>query len=297
MGVLLAAVVLVMGMYLYGGKWIIDVTEVEKSNTAKKYLENAKTSQEQMMLKGDTNLFTSYISDDISIQDQNVLNKIYYELKYNKELNNNIVENMTVLCEYINTKMDYISIDQCEDVLSKDYNFIDMKSNGAEITVNSSYENALSHINSLHQNGYNVSANTATLSNNTLYKFDSNLREIETMAAGDRNYVEADIVNYTNSATLKEDAIKINELSNIINTSLTNKNTLLENIVDVGITTKYSTMKELIQNKDSDGNIVTLTKEFSDETFNDSSSLTNLEVVNSFKINKTETFKTFSLAQ
>jgi len=296
MGILTLLTGMLIAMFVYDSKWLVDIEEVEKSNTAKKYLENASTSQNQMMLKGDTNIFSAFISTNIKVEDQHILNKIYHELKYNKNLNNNIVNNTIDLCTYINEKYDHIGIVNCKETLEKNYTFISMKSNGVELKVDPGYTDSITHLNSLNQNGYSITSNKVLLSNNKIFQFDSNLREIESIAAGDRNYVNTDVISYENNETLLEDNIEVFELNNIINTSITNSNTLINNIVEVDTTTKYSTIKQLIQNTDSDGNIIPLTKGFDNIEFDNATTLSNSNVVGAFGVNKSTTMPKFSLS-
>lgn len=288
-------VALLISGYAFQDKWLASIDSIEKSNSAKKYLENAKSSQEQMMLKGDANLFSAYISTELAVEDQYILNKIYYELKNNENLDNNLVADGVALCTYMHSILDHIEIADCIGVINTNYNFISMNSSGAEIEVDAEYADALSYVNKMSQSGYAINGTKASLSNNSLYKFDSSLKEIENIASGERNYVDNNVVNYENNSTLTVDSIKLSELNNIINTSMTNNLSLNDNIIETGTTTKFSTMKKMIADTDSNGNVISLMSAWDKDAFNDVNQGSNLNMVNSFKSNKSTISKPFSL--
>lgn len=304
MGGLVLMATVIVAFIMYNTNIKNNIEDAEKSTLVKQYIENAKNSQEQISLKGEPTIFTNFIVDNITKDEQKVLNKAYYLLTSSKNVNNNIVNNVVQLCQSIYNEDNTITLDNCKLILEKQYNFLTLDSSGVKINIGSEYEKYLSHLNNLQQSGYEINGSNAKLSNNSLSRFDSNLKQIETMSSGDTSYVQtnslkfsltqeqASLANLLNNETSASKA----EVINMINSSLTNNNSLSSNIDTTNTTNdKNKIIQKALEEKDVNGNIKNLAKtqnldiNLTDDTINTN----NLDMVSSFKsnsINKKEAF-------
>lgn len=304
-GLFLMVCIAVSFFYLkYGSDIQKSLDNIEISNNAKQIMANAKTSQEQMLLKGEPNLFTSFIADKVSAEDQKVLNRVYYELKYNKDINNNVVDNVVSLCNVVTSKAQDISFDSCKSALNKKYTFNTLDSSGIKVDLSTYKEieepdlapkllTAIDFLNKSNNLSYNTNkiSKSTSLSNNTLYQFDASLKEIEYMASGNNNYVTNDSVSFKDTTTNVVTTTNKTTLNNLINSSLSNTKSLESNIAN---NDNGTILKSSIANTDVSGNIVDLVSEYNDSNFDTNNSLSNLDVVNSFENNKSSTRQSFT---
>lgn len=304
-GLFLMVCIAVSFFYLkYGSDIQKSLDNIEISNNAKQIMANAKTSQEQMLLKGEPNLFTSFIADKVSAEDQKVLNRVYYELKYNKDINNNVVDNVVSLCNVVISKAQDISFDSCKLALNKKYTFNTLDSSGIKVDLSTYKEieepdlapkllTAIDFLNKSNNLSYNTNkiSKSTSLSNNTLYQFDASLKEIEYMASGNNNYVTNDSVSFKDTTTNIVTTTNKTTLNNLINSSLSNTKSLDSNIAN---NDNGTILKSSIANTDVSGNIVDLVSEYNDSNFDTNNSLSNLDVVNSFENNKSSTRQSFT---
>lgn len=304
-GLFLMVCIAISFFYLkYGSDIQKGLDNIEISNNAKQIMANAKTSQEQMLLKGEPNLFTSFIADKVSAEDQKVLNRVYYELKYNKDINNNVVDNVVSLCNVVISKAQDISFDSCKLALNKKYTFNTLDSSGIKVDLSTYKEieepdlapkllTAIDFLNKSNNLSYNTNkiSKSTSLSNNTLYQFDASLKEIEYMASGNNNYVTNDSVSFKDTTTNIVTTTNKTTLNNLINSSLSNTKSLESNIAN---NDNGTILKSSIANTDVSGNIVDLVSEYNDSNFDTNNSLSNLDVVNSFENNKSSTRQSFT---
>lgn len=292
-------------LYQYGSDIQKSLENIEISNTARKIMSNGKSSQEQMLLKGETNLLTNLISDKISSKEQKILNLIYHELSQGNIAKLDVNAGSSALCnKLINLHKDIDSTD-CTTTLNTSYNFSMVDSSGLKFSVDNigtnsadseKYESAISYLNNSRNLNYtqNDTTKIAKLSSNTLYQFDSNLKEIEKMTSGNMNYVENDSIRMINSENSEVAITNKNELSNIIVASFTNNKSLENNIVVYSNNDK-NIKSALDKNKDVNGNYMDLISEYNDVNFVDNNLNSNLDLVNSFEQNNTSTRKSFSI--
>lgn len=304
MGGLVLMATVIVAFIMYSTNIKNNIEEAEKSTIVKQYIENAKNSQEQILLKGEPTIFTNFIVDNITKNEQKVLNRAYYILTNNKNVNNNIVNNVNELCNTINGEDNSITPQECKTILESNYNFLTLDSSGVNINIGEEYKDSLSHLNTLQQSGYEINGVNAKLSNNSLSQFDSNLKQIETMASGDSAYVQNNSMKFSLTQAQTSAANLINgeasatksEVMNIISSSLTNSNSLASNIDITNVSNdKNKIIQKSLEEKDAQGNIKTLVKNqnlninLTDDTINTN----NLDMVSSFKgnaINKKEAF-------
>lgn len=303
-GLFLMICIAISFLYMkYGSDIQKGLDNIEISNNAKQIMANAKTSQEQMLLKGEPNLFTNFISEKVSSSDQKVLNRVYYELQYNKNINNNDISDVIAICTIVISKAQDITLDECKSSLNKTYNFNILDSTGIKVDL-TNYKNntdssveilsAIDFLNKSKNLGYNtdLTSKKTSLSNNNLYQFDASLKEIEYMASGNNNYVTNDSVTFKDVTNDKTTTTNKASLTNLINVSLSNKNSLESNISTYN--ESGETLQSAISNKDLSGNIVDLISEYNDSNFENNNSVSNLDVVNSFESNKSTTRQSFT---
>lgn len=303
-GLFLMICIAISFLYMkYGSDIQKGLDNIEISNNAKQIMANAKTSQEQMLLKGEPNLFTNFISEKVSSSDQKVLNRVYYELQYNQNINNNDISNVISICNIVISKAQDITLDECKSSLNKTYNFNILDSTGIKVDL-TNYKNntdssveilsAIDFLNKSKNLGYNTDLTNkkTSLSNNNLYQFDASLKEIEYMASGNNNYVTNDSVTFKDVTNDKTTTTNKTSLTNLINASLSNKNSLESNISTYN--ESGETLQNAITNKDTSGNIVDLISEYNDSNFENNNSVSNLDVVNSFESNKSTTRQSFT---
>lgn len=292
-------------LYQYGSDIQKSLDNIEISNTARKIMANGKSSQEQMLLKGETNLLTNLISDKVSSKEQKILNLIYHELTEGNIAKSDITLGKNGLCGKLISIHKDILLDDCITTLETKYNFSSVDSSGLKFNTqnigNSTedsprYESMIAYLNNSRNLNYtqNDVTKTAKLSSNTLYQFDSNLKEIEKMSSGNLNYVDNDSVRMINSENSEVAIANKNELSNIIISSFTNDKSLENNIVVYSDNDK-NIKNALTLNKDKNGNYLDLVSEYNDVDFVDNNVDSNIDLVNSFEQNNTTTRKSFSI--
>lgn len=305
MGGLVLMATVIVAFIMYSTNIKNNIEEAEKSTIVKQYIENAKNSQEQILLKGEPTIFTNFIVDNITKNEQKVLNRAYYILTNNKNVNNNIVNNVNELCNTISGEDNSVTPQECKTILESNYNFLTLDSSGVNINIGEEYKDSLSHLNTLQQSGYEINGVNAKLSNNSLSQFDSNLKQIETMASGDSAYVQNNSMKFSLTQAQTSAANLINgeasatksEVMNIISSSLTNSNSLASNIDITNVSNdKNKIIQKSLEEKDAQGNIKTLVKNqnlninLTDDTVNTN----NLDMVSSFKGNAVSKKEAFS---
>lgn len=292
-------------LYQYGSNIQEAFDNIEISNTAKKVMINGKISQEQMLLKGETNLFTNLIGDNVSSLENKILNRIDYELKYNSDFYNEksgIVSTSNLCSKLIIVSPD-INLNDCITVLNTQYNFNTINASGIKINIDnigkdisnqSKYESAIDFLNNTRNLSYTKDDNAkiAKLSSNTLHQFESSIKDIENITADNTNYISNDSLRFTNTTNQDVTISNKNKFLNIVNGSFTNKNSLITNI-DSSSESDLN-IKESIKNKDVNGNIKDLISNYNNNNFANKNTISNLDVVNAFEENKDDNRESFS---